>query len=162
LTHLPNRRFFDLWMGKCVAMASRGERDLSLIALDLDSFKLVNDDDGHEAGDTLLIDIATAFKATLRGSDFLCRTGGDEFTVVTSDGANHEAVERLATRLIAAVERAAGTSKGARAAVTVSAGIAIYPTDGATAEELMKAADLALYSAKTHGKGQARFHSPQR
>lgn len=136
LTGALNRRGFD---ERLVAELSRAQREgghLALVLFDLDSFKLVNDTGGHEAGDELLRLVSATLEHGLRGHDAVARVGGDEFAVLLDQ--RREAAELTARRLRAALARHA----------PASAGVACYPGDGETAEDLVRHADAALYVSK--------------
>ena len=138
-----------------------GEQEASLggfalLLLDLDGFKAINDNSGHDAGDELLKQVAIRVEAALRDSDFIARLGGDEFLVVVPQVSDHETAERVGKKIIDVVGSpyllASGTSS-----VTVSIGITLFPRDARDRESLMKCADLALYRAKRSGRNRLCF-----
>ena len=139
LTGLFNRRFLEECMDHELARASRSSSGLGVIMLDMNQFKLLNDTHGHAAGDAMLREVARVLLASLRAVDVPCRIGGDEFIVLlpdtSPDGATSKA-QHLCDLL---------TATGARCAV----GVAVYPRDGKTSSELIRAADAALYRDKT-------------
>ena len=138
-----------------------GEQEASLggfalLLLDLDGFKAINDNSGHDAGDELLKQVAIRVEAALRDSDFVARLGGDEFLVVVPQVSDVETAERVGKKIIEVVGSpyllASGTSS-----VTVSIGITLFPRDAHDRESLMKCADLALYRAKRTGRNRLCF-----
>lgn len=128
----------------------------ALMLLDLDGFKAINDNLGHEAGDELLRQAATRMTLALRESDYLARLGGDEFLVVIPQVSDEQTAHRVALKLIEAVA-APYELLGKTARVTLSIGISFFPKDGRDRTILMQRADSALYQAKHSGKNQARF-----
>ncbi len=147
LTGLPNRAAFDEALGHEIAVTTRGAAP-ALLLLDLDRFKLVNDTDGHLAGDAVLVAVAEVLRTNLRPSDVACRLGGDEFAVVLPRTSPARALQ-VAHRLLAASRKAPGLSS-AHARVTVSIGIGwlLRPSEGT---ELVALADRALYDVKAAG-----------
>lgn len=136
LTGLANRRRMEVVMQHAWAAACRGEA-LSVLALDLDGFKEVNDTLGHQAGDAVLCDVADALRAEARGSDVVVRYGGDEFLVILPGG-NEAAARTLAERV----------SRRISGRIGISVGVAVYRPECASHEELVRQADHALYEAK--------------
>jgi diguanylate cyclase (GGDEF)-like protein len=131
----------------------------ALMLLDLDGFKAVNDNLGHEAGDELLRQAATRMTLALRESDYLARLGGDEFLVVIPQVSDEHTAHRVASKLIEAVA-APYELLSKTASVTLSIGVSFFPKDGRNRTILMQCADSALYEAKHNGKNQARFFAP--
>jgi diguanylate cyclase (GGDEF)-like protein/PAS domain S-box-containing protein len=156
LTDLPNPVLFDDRITQAIALARRHDQQLAVLFLDLDRFKDVNDSLGHDTGDQLLKSVAQRLKACVRGSDSVCRKGGDEFVVLLSEITHAEHAARSAEKIIAAVT-AAHRIAGQELTVTASIGIGIYPRDGADAETLLKSADAAMYQAKAAGRNQYRL-----
>jgi diguanylate cyclase (GGDEF)-like protein len=120
--------------------------------LDLSRFKEVNDTLGHDVGDEVLREVARRFSAQLQSQAFISRIGGDEFAVVLADVAGHSAIDELAERLVAGL-RAPIEARGIAIEVGVNIGIAVAPDHGLDARELLRHADVAMYSAKRHGAG---------
>jgi diguanylate cyclase (GGDEF)-like protein len=149
LTGLHNHRVFHERLHEEVERAERYGRPVSLIAFDLDDFKLLNDVHGHQEGDLVLRRVAAAAREELRGSDLACRVGGEEFAIILPE-AGKRAARAAADRLCARVRALPGVR-----AVTVSCGVATYPADGAGVTELAAGADAALYAAKGRGKDRA-------
>lgn len=152
LTELPNRLLLGETLEHALQMAKRTGCALAVLCLDLDGFKSVNDTLGHAAGDKLLCEIAQRLRDTLRETDFVARTGGDEFVVVQLTGAQPDQATALARRLVERVAPAISLDDK-QVNVGVSIGIAIYPQDGETATTLLKNSDVALYRAKEGGRG---------
>jgi diguanylate cyclase (GGDEF)-like protein len=146
LTGLANRRLFDESLQREVARAQRLDTPLSLLVLDVDHFKQVNDTYGHQTGDTVLREVADALVSNTKNYDVAARYGGDEF-VVLLPGCSREDAVRVAERVRHGVANAVG-----EAPVTISAGVATVPDNASDAERLMAAADAALYDAKRTGR----------
>jgi diguanylate cyclase (GGDEF)-like protein len=157
LTGLPNRRFFTQWMERSLAQARREQRKLALLCLDLDGFRRINDERGQEIGDRLLRVAARRFRDTLRESDVLARVGADEFAILTPATATPENVVVLAQRLIDSLAEPLLPQFGKNCVVGVSIGISLYPADGATSDQLMHAAALALQAARQNGTNHYRL-----
>jgi diguanylate cyclase (GGDEF)-like protein len=151
LTGLPNRALFDNRLDQVLARTQRGEK-ASVLLLDLDRFKHVNDTLGHHAGDSLIRELAGRLSKILRSSDTVARLGGDEFAILQTGIAGLEDVEALCTRILAAV-REPFDVLGHQAFVGVSIGIALAPDSGSDRVEIMRKADIALYRAKAEGRG---------
>jgi diguanylate cyclase (GGDEF)-like protein len=133
---------------------SRGRQARNL-PYSVDGFKGVNDRLGHAAGDAVLVAVANRLRASVRDADFVCRIGGDEFVILLPNITHGEAAE-VARRIIAQISEPFEFAPTAR--VGVSIGIASAPRDGATADELLSAADRAMYDAKRRGKGGFVVH----
>jgi diguanylate cyclase (GGDEF)-like protein len=146
LTGLANRRLFDESLHREVARSQRLGTPLSLLVLDVDHFKQVNDTYGHQTGDGVLREVADALVANTKNFDVAARYGGDEF-VVLLPGCSRDDALRVAERVRNSIARAVG-----EAPVTISAGIATVPDNANDAERLMAAADAALYDAKRTGR----------
>jgi len=152
LTSLFNRRYLDETLPREIHRALREEQPLAVVMIDLDHFKRFNDQWGHEAGDIVLLGVAEALLDGLRASDIACRYGGEELLVVMPGADAGEAVRRISA--IAAQARAVGARVMGREieAITFSAGVAIVPDNGDSAEVLVRAADRAMYMAKETGR----------
>jgi diguanylate cyclase (GGDEF)-like protein len=150
LTGCYNRRSFEMQLDRELQVAKRQQQSLSLIMLDLDRFKQLNDSAGHDAGDDALRKLAACFKKELRGVDSDARFGGDEFAVILPR-ANAEGALIVAERLRSAIEQIDITGFGN---LSASIGIATFPAHGSTRSEMVVAADAALYSAKRAGRNQ--------
>ena len=153
LTGLHNHRVFHERLHDELERAERYGRPVSLIAFDLDDFKLLNDGHGHQEGDLVLRRVAAAAREDLRGSDLACRVGGEEFAIILPE-TGKRAARVAADRLCARVRALPGVR-----AVTVSCGVATYPGDAAGVTELVAGADAALYAAKERGKDRAASFS---
>ncbi|MEO5333338.1 MAG: EAL domain-containing protein [Magnetococcus sp. YQC-5] len=160
LTGLPNRKLFHDRLQQAIMMGERNQRNFALLFVDLDRFKWVNDTLGHDAGDALLIDAARRMKGVVRKSDTVARLGGDEFTVILSD-VLHESMAELVARKILEELSATFTLKGQEIVISGSIGIALFPEDGTTAQELTKSADNAMYQAKQAGRNALQFFSQE-
>jgi diguanylate cyclase (GGDEF)-like protein len=156
LTGLPNRAMFMERLAQEMAHAQRKGGALALLLLDLDHFKGVNDTLGHDQGDRLLVQAAQRITACLRQSDTVARIGGDEFVVILTDIEDSQPIERAAEKVLEAMgtpfNLAAGTGF-----VSASVGIALYPRDAQTIDELLKSADQAMYAAKDAGRNRFSF-----
>jgi len=159
LTDLPNRVLLRERIDDALKHARRGQ-GFAILCLDLDRFKAVNDTLGHPIGDKLLRSVATRLSGCVRETDTIARLGGDEFAIVqASPNQPHEATS-LATRICEAI-RQPFEIDGHHVVVDTSIGIAIAPQDGADPDHLLKSADMALYGAKSDGRGVFRFFEPE-
>lgn len=157
LTGLPNRAMFGELLERAVITARRYGNRPSVLFIDLDRFKLINDSLGHAAGDQLLQEMARRLKAVLRESDVLSRLGGDEFVVLLHDVRNREDVVVVARKLLDAAIRSVDVM-GQECRVTASIGISVYPEHGEDQQTLMKSADTAMYLSKEKGKNTYEFY----
>lgn len=155
LTDLPNRLLFDDRFERAIENARRAQQRCTLLFLDLDSFKVVNDTLGHAIGDDLLRSVAARLREALRRSDTLARLGGDEFVVLTGSSQPEDA-SHLAVKLLAAL-REPFMLGGEQIRISASIGIAVYPDHGTDRNILMRAADIAMYSAKSQGRNRYQF-----
>lgn len=155
LTDLPNRSLFDTRIRQALQIAHRKRSQVAVFCLDLDRFKAVNDIFGHAEGDRILCKVAAILKRCAADGETVARLGGDEFAII-QPGKQPEAARRLAARILD--EFAAGMDTTCDpTAVGVSIGIALFPSDGTTAEDLCNNADTALYRVKHAGRGSACF-----
>lgn len=151
LTGLYNRRFLGDALERELTRIKREKGHLSIIAMDIDHFKQVNDRYGHQAGDETLISTANLLRKHLRGSDFICRYGGEEFLLVLP-GASPEAAHKRAEEIRkACAESIIGEEQ---IKITISLGLATYPEHGQQGEEIIIRADIALYASKHNGRNQ--------
>jgi diguanylate cyclase (GGDEF)-like protein/PAS domain S-box-containing protein len=160
LTGLFNRRFMEESLEREVRRAARNKESVALLMLDFDHFKLFNDTFGHQAGDVLLRGFGDFLSQETRGQDVACRYGGEEFLIVLSGatiGAASKRAELLQEGLKHLTMRHAGQVLGR---ITVSIGVAAFPDHGATVEELVRAADKALYRAKEEGRDRVVVATP--
>jgi diguanylate cyclase (GGDEF)-like protein len=151
LTGIHNRRFFEMRIVEELERASRFQGRMSVIMVDIDHFKKMNDEFGHLLGDEMLRSVSTILKQQLRKMDMVCRYGGDEFAIVVPETAGESAV-RVAEKLRRQVET--HFFPGVPRPVTISCGVADYPAHGVTRDEVVAAADSALYQAKQAGRNQ--------
>jgi diguanylate cyclase (GGDEF)-like protein len=156
LTGFFNHRYLHERLSEEVVRAIRSRRPLSVVMLDLDDFKLVNDTFGHVYGDRVLVYVAETIRASLRGSDVAARYGGDEFALILPE-TNAQEAAAAAERILAAFHARPFIADGRTALpVGTSIGIATHPGDGRTATELIAAADAGLYAAKAEGGSRVR------
>ena len=151
LTGLPNRKMFEDFFVKEVARAKRQEERVALLMMDLDGFKLVNDNYGHKAGDRVLQVIGERLSASVRIGDTVARLGGDEFIGYLGQLHSEQEALGIAQRIVAACNQPIELEQ-AETGVGVSIGICFSPRDGADLETLMKKADVAMYQSKAQGK----------
>lgn len=156
LTDLPNAVLLNDRITQAIAMARRYGKELAVLFMDLDDFKMVNDTRGHAIGDQLLQSVASRLKASIRNSDTVSRKGGDEFVILLSEITHAEHAARSARKIIAAMT-AVHRISGLELPVAASIGISIYPLDGQDADSLLKSADHAMYQAKKRGHNQYCF-----
>lgn len=160
LTDLPNRSMLQDHLQRAISHAQRSEHSLGILFVDLDNFKGVNDGLGHAAGDRVLEAVAKRLQDCHRGEDLVARLGGDEFVVVLDHIENTRQISVVARKICDALDRPVEID-GRSYFVTASIGIAVYPKDGETVEELLKNADAAMYRAKGRGRGYIQFYSPE-
>tara|TARA_R110001583_G_scaffold81253_2_gene216980 strand:+ start:6021 stop:7712 length:1692 start_codon:yes stop_codon:yes gene_type:complete len=156
LTSLPNRYFFDESLKLAIANNRRKNNTLALLLLDLDNFKLINDNFGHDTGDIFLQKTVATIKSCLRGNELFARLGGDEFAITLTDIESSEHASIVAQRIIKAMQEPLEIASTLIYS-TVSIGIAIHVNDNESSEELFKHADIAMYRAKKWGRNQACF-----
>jgi diguanylate cyclase (GGDEF)-like protein len=159
LTKLGNRMLFRERMEEALASTGRGVQ-FALIWLDLDNFKQVNDTLGHPVGDGLLVAIAGRLQGCVREGDTVARIGGDEFAIVQLAARQPHDAETLVGRIIAAFRDPYDVA-GHQVTVAASIGVTVAPGDGVSHDTLMRNADIALYLAKTEGRGAVRFFEPE-
>lgn len=147
LTDLPNRSLLVERATNALALAHRHQRRMAILFIDLDRFKPINDEYGHDAGDTVLKTIAKRLLQMVRGSDTVCRQGGDEFVILIPEFADTESLEKLAIKLRDEIQKPC-TIKNYQLSVSASIGIATYPENGDTVDAIIQSADTAMYRAK--------------
>jgi len=147
LTKLPNRRLFLDRAQHAIVLAERNQTKLALLFLDLNGFKQVNDNFGHDVGDQLLKKVAMQFAAVLRDGDTIARLGGDEFILLMENDPNIEDIATVTQRLTSCLIHPLEVN-GELLSTSTSIGVATYPSDGATINDLIRAADTAMYAAK--------------
>lgn len=152
LTDLFNRRFMKESLDHEILRAQRDGNSLGVIAVDLDHFKEINDKLGHATGDAVLRGISTMARHSIRAGDISCRQGGDEFLFILPEASEEDCLrlaEKMRTQALQVILQVCPSLAGA---VTLSCGMAMFPKDAQNAESLLKAADLAMYQAKTAGR----------
>jgi len=158
LTHLPNRAHFKDLINQVLLKAKETETTFTLLFLDLDGFKAVNDTFGHHIGDELLKHACARLVSSVRKDDIVARLGGDELVVLLTDTDDtRKCIEKISTNIIKDISRPYYLEEN-EVEVSTSIGISFYPQDGKTSNEIMKHADKALYIAKHNGKKQFRFY----
>lgn len=167
LTGAWNRRFFDAFLSQCIQKASARRRPITVMVFDLDHFKRFNDEFGHEAGDEILRETVRLLDSVIRKGDRVCRIGGDEFAVVFADlegpraeGSQHpDTVEAIAHRFQDQICKLKFPKLGTDApgTLSISAGLATYPWDGATSRDLLRKADELAMQSKRRGKNVITF-----
>ena len=159
LTGLPNRLYFTEQLNHAINFANRTGNIFSIMFLDLDGFKMINDTMGHSIGDELLIKVAQRLVNTLRKTDIVARIGGDEFVVMIENIKNENEIKIVAEKIRECFMRPFVLDER-EFIVTSSIGIALFPNDGETAEKLIANADITMYRAKQRGKNQYVFCTP--
>lgn len=158
LTNLYNRREFEHLLDITIANSVREYRQFAVFLIDIDNFKSINDTLGHQHGDLFLKTFSEQLVSITRKGDILSRIGGDEFTIITSTLSSPSSSKTMAERIINGLNINYSVDQQLLAG-TVSVGIAIYPTDGESTEELLKHADIAMYNAKNLGKNTYQFYT---
>ncbi len=156
LTGLPNRRLLQDRLGQAIAQARRAQHFLALLSIDIDRFKLINDSLGHEQGDAVLKEVARRLKVGMRDSDTVTRESGDEFIVLLTDLEKPEAAKAIADKLSRDIAKPF-TLGSQELHITVSIGISLFPADATDAQQLLKNAESAMYTAKESGRNTVRF-----
>lgn len=155
LTELANRHLFFQQLAKELSRARRGGKHVGLLFMDLDKFKPVNDQYGHEAGDFVLKAVAKRWQTCVRSGDTLARLGGDEFALIVGDLNEANEAEPIAQKLIDAIASPIELPDGHPCGIGVSIGIAIYPNNAVEMDSLIAAADSAMYESKHGSQGKA-------
>ena len=156
LTGLANRSMFQQQLEQAVAGAQQNGQPSALMLIDLDRFKEVNDSLGHASGDNLLVTVSRLISHLMPEGQFIARLGGDEIGIILTSACDRRSIEDLSALLVEVISRPLVLG-GAEVVIGASIGVAILPGDGATAEEVNKHADLALYRAKDLGRGRCVF-----
>ncbi len=159
LTELPNRNMLQERLRQAVSLARRHHKQLALLFVDLDHFKNVNDSLGHSVGDDLLQLVAARLREVVRQEDMVARLGGDEFCIVVQDLNEPREAGTVAQKLLAELTEPYRVG-GQDLYVAASIGIACLPNDGHDMETLLKHADIAMYRAKSQGRGNFQYYSP--
>ena len=160
LTGLPNRLHLQKLLPRLLSRAVREGTRVALLNLDLDHFKHVNDSLGHGSGDRLLAAVARRLRTAVAANDVVVRMGGDEFVIVATQLPDALVVGSIAERIRRALDVPLDI-EGVTLSVSPSIGISVFPEDGADAEQLLKHADIALYTAKDRGRGNHQFYTPE-
>jgi diguanylate cyclase (GGDEF)-like protein/PAS domain S-box-containing protein len=160
LTGLPNRLYLQLRLPQLISDAEREHSLLALLYIDLDHFKDVNDSLGHSSGDRLLTSVAKRLSGCTSADDLVVRMSGDEFIVIAVGLPAASAVDYIARRIQETLSAPIDID-GVRLGIVASIGISIYPSDGANLEQLLKHADIALYQAKSRGRGNHQFFTDE-
>ena len=158
LTNLPNRNMLSEILTHSIKSAKRQNELMALMFIDLDNFKLINDNYGHKKGDSVLIEAAKRLKLALREEDVVCRFGGDEFIVLLEHINSSKDAAKVAQKINQAIKAPFQTDDHSFY-LSCSIGIALYPLDANDMEELIKNADAAMYQAKSNGKNRYSFYS---
>jgi len=153
LTGLPNRAYFRRRLSRVLQDAQTQGTSVGVLYLDNDHFKAVNDQYGHAAGDALLVEVAQRIRAQLREGDVVARLGGDEFAVLLAPLHHSDDAMRIADKILASMATPMATRFADSIVPSVSIGIAIYPLHGSSPEQLLRAADSAMYQVKTTQRG---------
>ena len=160
LTQLPNRVLFADRFNQAIARSKRDKTLLAVCYLDLDGFKPVNDNFGHEVGDRLLIEVAERIKVAMREEDTVSRQGGDEFALLFGDLQSVEQVENALSRIHQTIARPYWID-GNPMTIAASSGVTLYPQDNADADTLLRHADQAMYQAKLEGRNRYQLFDPE-
>ena len=158
LTGLPNRVLLNDRIDQELVSAKRYQRSFGVLAIDLDNFKIVNDNLGHDAGDLLLCEARDRLMACVRDNDTVSRIGGDEFLLLLSELVDQSDVDTLAQRVLISMEKPFSISSS-EVFVGASIGAAIYPRDGTSRSELLQHADIAMYRAKDQGRNNYQHYA---
>lgn len=158
LTSLPTIRLADERLAMAISFAKRNKRNVGVLFLDLDGFKLINDTYGHQVGDKVLVEVAKRLKEQCRGPDTICRIGGDEFLIVLSDVENVADIDIVCQRLIKEVCQKIMLEND-EVNVGASIGVAIYPNHSDNVNELKSLADKAMYKVKKSGKNNYAIYA---
>lgn len=161
LTGLPNRELLHDRMEQAIRLARRVDQALlAVLFIDLDRFKKINDTYGHAAGDAVLVEAANRLRGCLRESDTVARLGGDEFVVLLCNLRSTEDTTIVAERILDACARPIPVGDNVFQ-ISASVGVAVWPADGQTVDELLQNADMAMYSSKGEGRNTLRFYDAQ-
>ena len=153
LTNLPNRAYFETRLTRTLRSLNKAREKAAVLFLDSDRFKDINDSYGHAAGDAVLVAVATRIRAQLREDDVVARLGGDEFAILLTPLHKVEDAQRIADKIIASMLEPIQLPGQVCVVSSLSIGIAVYPEHGASAQELLCAADSAMYQAKRLARG---------
>ncbi|GKT11558.1 MAG: diguanylate cyclase [Thiomicrorhabdus sp.] len=158
LTHLPNRAYFHRTLEQLIKEAKGSDTEFTLLFLDLDGFKNVNDTYGHHAGDELLRNAGARLVSCVREGDIVSRLGGDEFVILLAGLSEREVTENICQRIISEISRSYWINKN-DVQISTSIGVARYPEDAQTSSQLVENSDKALYVSKDSGRSTYRFYA---
>jgi diguanylate cyclase (GGDEF)-like protein len=162
LTGLPNRALFNDRLGQAIVRAARNRTRAAVAFFDLDHFKDVNDNFGHQVGDQVLQAIGQRLARSIRHSDTVARLSGDEFAAILEDIGNRSNGADLVRKLLQAAAEPIEVDGGVQVSMSTSAGLSFYPDDAGTAAELLRLADSAMYEVKEAGRGGLRISRERR
>jgi len=157
LTNLPNRILFNETINNSIYRSQRTSTKVALLYLDVDNFKTINDNFGHDVGDLILVEVGNRLKTVLRRDDFVARLGGDEFAIILNALNEISQAGTVAKKIINKINGEYSVTNN-KLSVTVSIGIAVYPDSSENIADLIKYADRALYSVKSSGKNNYNYH----
>lgn len=157
LTGLPNRSLFFDRFSRAISQARRNHHRVAILFMDLDGFKLVNDQHGHEAGDMVLKVVAERLLSAVREVDTVARVGGDEFVVILGELDHTDTAQGIAEKLVQSIAQPIHLAQNQQCTVGVSIGISLYPDNGKEMDTLLLASDAAMYQSKNQGKGHFTF-----
>ncbi|MBU2966016.1 EAL domain-containing protein [Amphritea sp. 2_MG-2023] len=160
LTGLPNRTLLADRLEHALQESRRSKKQIAVLFVDLDRFKVVNDGMGHNVGDSVLIEVSKRLSSVLRSGDTVARVGGDEFIIIIQDLDSALNASKVALNLIQSVKEEITVDEH-KITVGASIGISIYPNDGHSADELIRQADIAMYDAKENGRNMYRYISQE-
>jgi diguanylate cyclase (GGDEF)-like protein/PAS domain S-box-containing protein len=160
LTGLPNRALLPDRIEQAIAQAGRSGKQVAVVFVDLDHFKLINDSLGHHVGDRLLLEVASRLKTCVRGNDTVVRQGGDEFVLVLAEQQGEDDILAVVSRLLDAVSQP-WTDNGQEYGLSCSIGVSCFPQDGDESGALLRSADAAMYQAKASGRSTYHFYTPE-
>ena len=154
LTELYNHRYFQDTLKKQIDISKRYEHEFSLIIIDIDYFKKFNDTYGHQIGDSVLKIVAQVLKRNTRATDYVCRYGGEEMSIILPQTSKDEAMVNAQRICEAVAKTPLKINNNTEVNITISLGVSVFPHDGETSQKLIACADKALYYAKEHGRNQ--------
>ena len=158
LTELPNRYLLLDRLGQAIASSNRNQTSFALCFIDLDGFKPVNDEHGHDAGDFVLREVARRLTACVRENDTVARLGGDEFVLILVDVEIASGIHTTLERILATIKKPIAIPEGVEVAISLSMGVTVFPDDLSSPDDLLNHADEAMYVAKNKGPGQYSFY----
>jgi|GEM_PF-5567958 len=158
LTQLPNRELFAYHVEQAILRAQRHQTAFALVFIDIDHFKGINDNHGHEVGDAVLSTLANRIKSAIRSVDILARLSGDEFCLLVEELDGQKSIEKVIKAIRCALDPNIKINE-LSLQVTISIGVSVYPLNGTNFKQLLKFADLAMYDAKQKGRNQASVYS---